>query len=267
MFYDTHAHLDSPDFARDLPLVVERAQAAGITKIISIGTDLESSARTLELARSYPNVYATVGWHPSDAARAPADLRPALRELAGQPKVVAIGEIGLDYYRLPSKTGGGSPADDERYIAKQKEIFRQQLELAAELKLNCVVHQRDSFADTYALVREYAGRVRTVFHCFSNSIADLERVLAMASVVSFTGIVTFRNAQAVRDTLAAVPLGQFMLETDAPFLAPVPFRGKRCEPAYVRETAETMAQVKGISAEELGRATCATAEEFFRGLA
>jgi TatD DNase family protein len=263
MFYDTHAHLDYPDFAPDLPQILARAQAAGVTRIISIGTDAESSGRALKLADENPEVYAAVGWHPSDAARAPEDVRPGLRALASHPKVVAIGEIGLDYYRLPSKNGGGTPADDAHYKEHQREIFQQQLELAAELGLHCVVHQRDSFEDTFAQVQAFAGRVRTVFHCFSNPVADLERVLAIGSLVSFTGIVSFKNAQVVRDTLAAVPLGRFMLETDAPFLAPAPYRGKRCEPAYVRETAAVAAQVKGISLEELGAATCAAAHGFF----
>ena len=264
MFYDTHAHLDYPDFAEDLTQIVERAQVAGISKIISIGTDLESSARAIGLAEQFPSVYAAVGWHPSDAARAPADVRPELRKLAAHPKVVAIGEIGLDYYRLPSKKEGVPVDQDAPYKAKQRQVFLQQLELAAELGLNCVVHQRESFADTFELVREFAGRVRTVFHCFSNPPADVERVLALGSLVSFTGIVTFKNAQQVRETLAATPLGQFMLETDCPFLAPVPYRGKRCEPAYVRDIAETAMSVKGASLEELGWATCAAAEGFFR---
>ena len=149
------------------------------------------------------------------------------------------------------------------YKAKQKHVFRQQLELAAELGLNCVVHQRDSFEDTLNIVQEFAGRVRTVFHCFSSNAADMERVLALNSLVSFTGILTFKNAQTVRDTLSATPLGKFMLETDAPFLAPVPYRGKRCEPAYVRETALAALQVKGISESDLSGATCAAAVEFF----
>ena len=266
MFYDTHAHLDYPDFAQDLDQVIDRAQAAGITRIISIGTDLESSTKAIELAERFPCVYAAVGWHPSDAARAPEDVRPALRALAQHSKVVAIGETGLDYYRLPSKKNEGTAADDERYKGKQKAIFRQQLVLAAELGLNCVVHQRDSFEDTFREVEQFAGRVRTVFHCFSNPVADMERILAIGSLVSFTGILTFKNAQTVRDTLAATPLGQFMLETDAPFLAPMPYRGKRCEPAYVAETAAMAQQVKGITAEELSRGTCAAAAGFFRKL-
>lgn len=266
MFYDTHAHLTYPDFASDLPQLLQRAASAGVTKIVTIGTDLESSVAAIALAERFPNLYAAVGWHPSDAARAPAEIRPELRKLAQHPKVVALGEMGLDYYRLPSKKEGGSVAEDGPYKAKQAQVFRQQLELAAELGLNCVVHQRDSFTDTIAIVEEYAGRVRTVFHCFSGAVNDLQRVLACGSIVSFTGILTFKNGESIRETLAATPLGQFMLETDAPFLAPIPYRGKRCEPAYVRETAQVAMQVKGLSAEALSEATCATAAAFFRNL-
>jgi TatD DNase family protein len=265
-FHDTHAHLDYPDFAQDLAQLVERAEAAGITRIITIGTDLESSARAIALTERFENVYAAVGWHPSDAAKAPEDLRPELRKLAQHAKVVAIGETGLDYHRLPSKNPQLGPGDDEIYKGKQAEIFRQHLEVAAELGLNCVIHQRDCILDALEQLEPFAGRVKGVFHCFVDDIATMQRILGMGSLVSFTGILTFKNAQNVRDTLAATPLEYFMLETDSPYLAPVPFRGKRCEPAYVREIAQTAAQVKGCTMDELSRATCLAAELFFAKL-
>jgi TatD DNase family protein len=264
VFFDTHAHLDYPDFAPDLAAVVERAQAAGITRLISIGTDLGSSARAIQLAEQYPAIYAAVGWHPSNASDAPADLRPALRDLAQHPKVLAIGETGLDYYRLPSTQGRGTAADDEIYRQRQADVFRQQLEVAAETGLNCVIHQRgDCLDDTLRLMREFVGRVRGVFHCFAGSGAALEQILALDSLVSYTGIVTFKNGQNVRAAVAATPLDKLMLETDCPYLAPIPYRGKRCEPAYVREIATTIAQVKGCSLAELSTATCRTARNFF----
>lgn len=263
IFYDTHAHLDFPDFAGDFPLVIERARDAGIARIITIGTDLESSARAVAIAERFPEVHAVVGWHPSYVTSAPADIRPDLRRLASHPKVAAIGETGLDYHRLPSKKEGKSEAEDQRYRERQAELFHQQLEVAQELGLNCVVHQRDSFEDVLAQFRPFAGRVRGVFHCFTEPVSSLKQVLSLGCLVSFTGVVTFKNAQSVRDTLAATPLDQFMLETDCPFLAPVPFRGKRCEPAHVREISETVAQVKQCSLEELSAATCATAHGFF----
>ena len=279
VFYDTHAHLDYPDFAEELPAVIGRAEAAGIRKIISIGTDLESSRRAIKLAEQFPNVFAVVGWHPSNAMEAPADLRPALRELGHQAKVVALGETGLDYHRLPSgslnkEQNADTPSapdlraqeEDERYKQKQAELFRQHLEVAAELHLNCVIHQRDSLEDTLAQLKPFADGVSGVFHCFANDVTTMRRIVAMGSLVSFTGILTFKNGQNIRDTLAATPLDQFMLETDCPYLAPVPYRGKRCEPAYVKEISEVAAQVKGCSLEELSRATCATAERFFQKL-
>ncbi len=264
VFFDTHAHLDYPDFAPDFAQILERAQGAGITKLISIGTDLASSARAIKLAEQHECIYAVAGWHPSNADEAPADIRPALRELAQHPKVVAIGETGLDYYRLPSSQGQGTVADDERYKQKQALVFQQQLEVADETGLNCVIHQRgDCFEDTLRMMQPFVNRVRGVFHCFASDAAAMQRVLAMGSLVSFTGIVTFKNGQNVRDTVAATPLGKFMLETDCPYLAPIPYRGKRCVPAYVKEIADTVAQVKGCTLEELSTATCQTAREFF----
>ena len=263
-FYDTHAHLDYPDFAAELPQVIARAEAAGIVKIVSIATDLRSSERAVKLAEQFPNVFAAVGWHPSDALQAPDDLRPALRELARHPKVVALGETGLDYHHLPSKKPGSAPEDDVRYKRKQADLFRQHLEVAAETGLNCVIHQRDSLEDTLAQLTPFAERVRGVFHCFTNDAAAMQRIVALGSLVSFTGVVTFKNSQNVRDTVAATPLDKLMLETDAPFLAPIPYRGKRCEPAYVKEISETVARTKGCTLEELSAATCATAHNFFR---
>jgi TatD DNase family protein len=262
VFYDTHAHLDYPDYANDLPEVIERARAAGITKIISIGTDLDSSRRAIKLADRFAGVFAAVGWHPSNTPQAPADIRPALRELTEHPKVVAIGEIGLDYHHLPGTKTGDAEAG-ARYKEKQAEIFRQQLEVAIEAGLNCVIHQRDAFDDTLAQLRPFSAKVRGVFHCFGEDAGRMRRVLEIGSLVSFTGIATFKNGQNVRDTIAATPLDRFMLETDCPYLAPVPYRGQRCEPAYVKEISEVAAPTRGCSLEELSAATCKTAAEFF----
>jgi len=283
IFFDTHAHLDYPDYAPDLAEVVARAQAAGITKIISIGTSLDSSERAIRLAEKFPNVFAAVGWHPTEALNAPSDLRPALREFAKHPKVLAIGETGLDYHHLPSgahevtrptsaiEVGRVTPcapsAEDLLYKQKQAEIFRQQMEVAAEFGLNCVIHQRTAFDDTIAQMKPFIGKTRGVFHCFGETVERMKKVFEIGSLVSFTGIVTFKNAQNVRDCVAAAPPDKFMLETDCPYLAPVPYRGKRCEPAYVKEISETVAQVKNCSLEELSMATCKTAKEFFQKLA
>lgn len=266
VFFDTHAHLDFPEFTADLPEVVQRAHAAGIEKIISIGTDLASSRRAVALAERFPRIYAAVGWHPGHAEEAPDDFRAELRELGRHPKVVAIGECGLDYYRLPSK-GGGSAQDDQRVKDKQQRVLAQQIEVAIDLGLNLVVHTRESFDDTVAALGGHADKVRSVFHCFVGTPDEIRQVLALGSLVSFTGIATFKNATQVRESLAATPLGKFMLETDCPFLAPTPYRGKRCEPAYVRELADTVAGLMKYSVEELSQATCQAANTFFPRLA
>jgi TatD DNase family protein len=292
IFFDTHAHLDYPDYAPDLAEVIARANAAGISKIISIGTSLDSSERAIRVAEKFPNVFAAVGWHPTEALSAPADLRPALRELAKHPKVVAIGETGLDHHHLPSEKVGQASclsnervsasntslrpagrqdacptlADDAHYKKKQAEIFRQQMEVAAEFNLNCVIHQRAAWDDTIAQMKPFIGKTRGVFHCFGETVARMKQVFEIGSLVSFTGIVTFKNAQNVRDCVAAAPLDKFMLETDCPYLAPVPYRGKRCEPAYVKEISGVVAQVKLCSMQELSKATCQTALNFFTKL-
>jgi TatD DNase family protein len=196
---------------------------------------------------------------------APEDVRPALRELGRHPKAVAIGETGLDYHRRPQ--GAMAGAEFESYKKRQAEIFRQQLEVASELGLNCIIHQRDSFEDTLAGLTPFARQTRGVFHCFSESVESMRRIFALGSLVSFTGILTFKNGANVREALAAAGPGQFMLETDCPFLAPVPNRGKRCEPAHVKDIAQLAASVRNCSVEELSAATCQTAKEFFPKLA
>jgi TatD DNase family protein len=266
VFFDTHAHLDFPDFEPDLPEVVARAEAGGISRIITIGTTMESSRRAVALAQRFPNIFAAVGWHPGHAEEAPEDFRVELRDLARSPKVVAIGECGLDYYRLPGKIGESAEAD-ERIKARQLQVFRQQIEVAADLGLNVVVHTRESFADTVDVLSSSACSVRGVFHCFVGTPDEMRQVLGLGSLVSFTGIATFRNAAGVRESLAACPAGHFMLETDCPFLAPVPFRGTRCEPGYVHNLAQGVAELRGESLEALGQQTCEAARAFFRGLA
>ena len=264
-FYDTHAHLDFPDFREEMDEVVQRAADAGISRIVTIGTELESSRRAIDLAKHFDGVFAAVGWHPNDCLSAPDDVRAELEGLAKAPKVVAIGEIGIDHYRLPS-TRGGSVADDEVFKARQVSLFQQQLEVAAKLGLNVVVHQLASFEACIEVFEPFADRVRGVFHCFVNDPAAARRVIDLGSLVSFTGVCTFKNAVEVRESLASVPLDKLMLETDAPFLAPVPYRGKRCEPAYVREISQVAAETLGIGLEELAEATGATARDFFKGL-
>jgi TatD DNase family protein len=283
MLIETHAHLDYPDFANDLDDVVRRAADAGVTRIITIGTSIESSRRAIDLAQKYPAVYATIGVHPTYAEEAEEDVFTPLRELAKNPRVVAIGETGLDYHRLPSEevakekqvqvmTALRTETDEEieaqirdgAYKSKQASLFQQQLDLAVELGLNVVIHQRDAWEDTLKIMQPYAGKLRGVFHCFGGSLDQANEVLDLDHLVSFTGIVTFKNGAAVREVAAEIPLWKFMVETDCPYLAPVPFRGKRAEPAHTRIVAEAIAAARDVPLEEIAEATTETAEKFFR---
>src|SRR5437868_7727389 len=279
MLIETHAHLDYPDFANDLDDLVHRAADAGVTRIITIGTSIESSRRAIDLAERYPAVYATVGVHPTYVQEAEEDIFTPLRELAKHPRVVAIGETGLDYHRLPSEevakekqvqvmSALRTETDEEieaqirdgAYKSKQVSLFQQQLDLAVELGLNVVIHQRDAWEDTLKIMRPYSGKLRGVFHCFGGSLEQANEVLDLDHLVSFTGIVTFKNGVSVRKVAAQIPLWKFMVETDCPYLAPVPFRGKRSEPAYTRIVAETVAAAREITLREVAEATTETAE-------
>ena len=284
MLVETHAHLDYPDFAPDFDDVLRRATEAGVTRVITIGTSVESSRRAVDLAEKYPNIYAVIGVHPTTADELSEDVITPLRELAKNARVVAIGETGLDYHSLPSielskerktqvfakalqtSTEEQIEADihDGAYKSKQASLFEQQLDLAVEIGLNVVIHQRDAWDDTLEIIRPYSGKLRGVFHCFGGTRAQADEVLALGHLVSFTGIVTFKNGASVREIAAQLSLGDFMVETDCPYLAPVPFRGKRCEPAHTRLVADSIATARGISVEELARATTQTVESFFR---
>lgn len=270
MLTDTHAHLDFPDFADDFPSVLDRAREAGVNRIISIGTSIESSQRAIAFAEKHDNVYAVVGVHPNAVDEAPADAIESLRELARHPRVVAIGETGLDYHRLPGvplrKEGKNEEADrvDQVDKAAQASMFERQLDLAVELGLNAVIHQRDSWDDTLAILERYTGRLREVYHCFGEALPRAQRLLSLGHLVSFTGIVTFKNAAVVQEVAAAIPADTFMVETDCPYLAPVPHRGKRCEPAYSRLVLEYVAGLRGVPPAELAAQTEDTANRFFR---
>jgi TatD DNase family protein len=258
MFYDTHAHLGDPDDLNDIAATLNRAAAAGVTRIISIGTNLENSRQAIALADRFDAIYAVVGWHPGEAMDAPTDLRQELRQLARHPKVVALGETGLDYFRLSHDPAVSAPVKQ-----RQAELFGQHLELAAETGLNVVIHQRAALDDTLRLFAPYAARVKGVFHCFAECPSIRQQIADLGSIVSFTGILTYKNGQNVREAVAATPLGEFMLETDSPYLTPVPYRGRRNEPAFVREIAAAVVDIKGCSSDELSRATCAAAHRFF----
>lgn len=280
---ETHAHLDYPDFAPDFDDVLRRASEAGVTRILTIGTSVESSRRAVELAQKYSNVFAVIGVHPTVVNEVADDVITPLRELAKNPRVVAIGETGLDYHRLPSVEAAKQKnvqvfnalqsgtedqveanIEDGAYKSKQAELFEEQLDLAVEMGFNVVIHQRDAWNDTLELMEAYTGKLRGVFHCFGGTIDQAREVIGFGHLVSFTGIVTFKNGKQMRDVAAQIPLDKFMVETDCPYLAPVPFRGKRGEPAYTRLVAEAIAEARGIPLQDVAEITTQTAEEFFR---
>ena len=280
MLIDTHTHLDFPDFNADRDQVIRRAVEAGVTRMIAIGTNLDTSRAALALADRHPEVYATIGIHPNEVMDVPDDAVSHLEKMAGHPKLAAIGECGFDYHSLPSQQepaftnvtaaiGTTAPGTESAVLAdadvknRQAIFFQEQLDLAAKIGLNVVIHQRDSWKDTVATLKPYSGRLRGVFHCFSGDTEQACHLIELGHSLSFTGIVTFKNAKTVQEVAKRVPLGSFFVETDCPYLAPDPDRGKRCEPAHTRRVAEKIATLRGLSLEETARATTEAAEKFF----
>ncbi|MDZ7640886.1 MAG: TatD family hydrolase [Desulfurivibrio sp.] len=253
---DTHCHLDFPDYAADYDDLLERARRVGVEAVITVGIDLATSRQAVALAAGTPErgprLYATVGVHPHHVGEMGAEDYRHLRELAAEPAVVAYGEIGLDYVKEYS------PA------ARQRQAFAEQLALAGELALPVIIHDREAHADTLAILKE-AGNLPAggVMHCFSGDAALAEEVLALGFYISIPGVVTFKNAAALRQAVSRVPLKRLLLETDGPFLAPEPYRGKRNEPAWLAFTAARVAEVKGVSLEEVARHTTANAKQLF----
>jgi TatD DNase family protein len=261
MFFDTHTHLGSRQFDSDLPAVLERARAAGITRMVAPTTDLENARKLLAIAEHEPDVRVAVGIHPCDADSVSGESWiDELRDLAQHPKVCAIGEIGLDYFHAPPEA-----FTLEEWKAHQAKVLTTQLELAVELKLNVILHNRESWDDLTALVLPFSNRLRGVFHCFTGTLEQAAPLLKLGHLISFTGIVSFKNAGVIAETARVAPADGYMLETDAPYLAPVPHRGKRCEPAYVADTARAIATLRGETVEQVAADTTRNALAFFRG--
>lgn len=242
---DSHCHLDDEQFAQDRDATIERACAAGIERMMAIGTgggppDLEVAIR---LAAQYAFIYATVGVHPHDAAKATPETFSRMAELARQPKVLAIGEIGLDYHY------DFSPRD------VQRSVFAAQLELAARTRKPIVIHTREAWEDTLALIRESGLPNGGIMHCFTGGPKEAEQALELGFHLSFGGILTFPKADNVRQAAALTPEDRVLVETDAPYLAPVPHRGKRNEPAYMVETARRLGEVRGVTPDEIASLT------------
>lgn len=250
---DTHCHLDFPDYRDDLPEVLARSRQAGVGRIVTVGIDLVTSQAAIELAANDSSLFATVGVHPHHVRELAAGAYERLRELAAHPRVVAYGEIGLDYVKEYSPR------------AMQQEHFARQVDLARELSLPLIIHDREAHVDTLAVLRAAPSLAAGgVMHCFSGDAAFAEEVLALGFYISIPGVVTFPKAQVMREAVRQVPLDRLLLETDGPFLAPAPWRGKRNEPALMLHTAIKVAELKGVSLAELALATTANAERLFR---
>ncbi|MEH6946501.1 TatD family hydrolase [Bacillus sp. JJ634] len=252
MLFDTHVHLNAEQFEEDLTEVIKRAQEAGVANMIVVGFDRPTITRAMELVETYDFLYAAVGWHPVDAIdMTNADLE-WIESLAAHPKVVAIGEMGLDYYW------------DKSPKEIQMEVFRKQIRLARRVKLPIIIHNREATADIITILREEeASLVGGIMHCFSGSVETAKECLEMNFYISLGGPVTFKNAKKPKEVAAEVPLDRLLIETDCPYLAPHPFRGKRNEPAYVKLVAEQIASIKQVSVEEVARITTENAKKIF----
>jgi TatD DNase family protein len=251
MLVDTHAHLDSKRFAGDREAVITRALEAGVGAIVTVGADMASSRAAVGLAQQHPNVYATVGVHPHDARDVEPDDLAELARLGSEPVVVAIGEIGLDFYR------NLSPPE------RQREAFIAQLDLARQAAKPVVIHDRDAHREVMSILKDKADGLKGVLHCFSGDLALAREALEMGWFVSLAGPVTFRNARKLQELARRLPLDGLLVETDCPFLAPHPYRGKRNEPAYVRLVAEKISALKELPLQEVAAATTRNASQLF----
>ena len=251
MYFDSHSHIQFPDYEEDLPEVIERALKAEVEGIIVVGTTIDDSQQAIALARQYPELYAAVGIHPSDTDDVNDELIDMLTLLLEQPSVVAIGEVGLDYYR------------SEVAQEQQKRVMTRFIRFARELGKPIIIHQRSAEEDLYQIVRdEGGGEVSGVMHCFSGDVKMAAQMLDLGFYISFAGNISFKNFKQ-QEVIREVPLEKLLLETDAPFLSPEPYRGKRNEPAHLHYTVEAAAKILGLSPKDVARETTGNAKRLF----
>mgnify|MGYP002767878848 FL=1 len=252
MLFDTHAHYDDEAFDADRDAVLTALPGQGVGLVLNPGCDVESSRKAVAYTAAYPHVYAAVGIHPENCGGCTAGDLAALRQLAQQPKTAAIGEIGLDYYWAENP-----PRD------LQQQVLRDQLALARELALPVIIHDREAHADTLSIIREFPG-ITGVFHCFSGSPEMAQELLKLGWYLGFDGPVTYKNARRAPEVAAVTPLDRMLIETDSPYMAPVPYRGKRNDSGYVHLIAEKLAEWKGVTPEEMARVTTENGKRLFR---
>ncbi len=250
MYFDTHAHLDDKQFDEDRAEVIEKIRSAGVSFLVNIGADMESSVRSVELSQKYDFIYAAVGVHPYDAEKMTKEEFSALEELAKNEKVVAIGEIGLDYHY--------EEADQEA----QKEWFYKQIKLAEKLDLPYIVHDRDAHGDCLDIIKK-SGYYKGVMHCYSGSVEMAKELIKLGFYLSFAGPVTFKNGKKTKEVAEYAPLDKILIETDCPYLSPEPYRGRRNDSSMVPYIAATIAELKGVSQEELAHITEENGKRFF----
>ncbi|MGE7907848.1 TatD family hydrolase [Peribacillus sp. NPDC094092] len=252
MLFDTHVHVNAEQFNEDLEDVIDRAKEAGVNNMVVVGFDRPTIMRAMELIEAYDFMYAAIGWHPVDAIDMTEEDLQWIEELSNHPKVVAIGEMGLDYH------WDKSPKD------VQMEVFRKQIRLAKKVGLPIIIHNREATADIVNILKEEeASRVGGIMHCFSGSAETALECINMNFYISLGGPVTFKNAKKPKEVAAAVPLDRLLIETDCPYLAPHPYRGKRNEPSYVKLVAEQIAEIKQLTLEEVSQATTENAKKLF----
>jgi len=251
LYFDTHAHYNDEAFDADRSQVLSEIRDSGVSLVVNAGNDLETSLAAMRLAEEHDFIYAAVGWHPQDADSFDAESPELIRKWLKNPKVRAIGEIGLDYYY----------DNPERDV--QRRVLYRQMELARELNVPVVIHDREAHADCLEIVRRFP-EVCGEFHCYSGSAEMAKKLIDMGWYLGFTGVVTFKNARRVIEVVEICPVDRMLIETDCPYLAPVPVRGKRNDSRYLRHIAEKIAEIKGMAPEEIARITLNNGRRFFR---
>ena len=253
MLFDTHTHLNAEEFDEEIPETLQRAKEHDVSRMAVVGFDLLTIEKTLALSKKYPEVFSIIGWHPTESYLYTEKIEEQLYQQLQLPKVVAMGEMGLDYHW------------DTSPKQKQQDVFRRQLQLSKELNLPVSIHMRDAIEDTYQILKEeHVEDIGGIMHSFSGDTQWMERFLDLGMHISLSGVVTFKNAQEPKDVAKFVPFDKLLIETDAPYLAPVPYRGKRNEPAYVKYVAEKVAELRSCSYEEVAVQTMNNANRLFR---
>lgn len=253
MIFDSHTHLNAEQFNEDIPETIERAKELGVTEMAVVGFDTPTIEKSLELSQQYKEIQSIIGWHPTEAGSYTPEIEKKLQQLLTTPKVVALGEIGLDYYWM----------EDPKEV--QDRVFRRQIAIAKEMNLPISIHTRDAMEDTYKILKEEDIRdIGGIMHSFSGDPEWMERFLDMGMHISLSGVVSFKKALEVQEVAKVVPLDRLLVETDAPYLAPVPYRGKRNEPGYTRYVVEKIAELRDMPFEEIATQTTNNAHRLFR---